>query len=263
MIHHRKHTILMILLHVSLAAILPSGQLTAQEEMTADEILKTLTETMNPEQSHGTMTMTIVTSSGQERTFKYETFSKDKGDKSLMKYLEPQRVKGQTILMLNDANDIWTYFPRTKRVRKLATHAKKQKVEGSDFSYEDMGASDAFIEEYNALRLNDENKEGRSCYKIELTRKAESNASYSRVMLWIDKENFIPLVVDYYHEDDPELHEKQLVCHDVELIEDIYTPMDCTMFNKLDNTYTKMHIVDITYQVDLADDLFTEMGMQR
>ncbi|UCG31524.1 MAG: outer membrane lipoprotein-sorting protein [candidate division WOR-3 bacterium] len=253
----------MIFLIAVFAATLPLGQLNAQEELTADEILKTLTETMNPEQSHGTMTMTIVTSTGQERTFKYETFSKDKGDKSLMKYMEPQRVKGQTILMLNDANDIWTYFPRTKRVRKLATHAKKQKVEGSDFSYEDMGASDAFIEEYNALRLDDENKEGRSCFKIELTRKAESNASYARVMLWIDKENFIPLVVDYYHEDDPQLREKQLVCHDVQLIEGIYTPMDCTMYNKLDNTYTSMKIIEITYQVDLSDDLFTEMGMQR
>jgi len=252
-----------ISLSIILLATFPVMHLNAQEDMTADEILETLTETMNPEQSHGIMTMTIVTSSGQERTFKYETFSKDKGDKSLMKYLEPQRVKGQTILMLNDANDIWTYFPRTKRVRKLATHAKKQKVEGSDFSYEDMGASDAFIEEYNARRLDNEKKEGRSCFKIELTRKAESNASYSRVMLWVDKENFIPLVVDYYHEDDPELWEKQLVCHDVQLIEDIYTPMDCIMYNKLDNTYTKMEIIDINYGVELSDDLFTEMGMQR
>ncbi|UCF71728.1 MAG: outer membrane lipoprotein-sorting protein [candidate division WOR-3 bacterium] len=255
--------LLIIFLSFVLAAALPVGQLYAQDDITADEILKTLTETMNPDQSHGIMTMTIVTSTGQERTFKYETFSKGKGEKSLMKYLEPQRVKGQTILMLNDANDIWTYFPRTKRVRKLATHAKKQKVEGSDFSYEDMGASDAFIDEYNALRLKDEKKEGRSCYKLELTRKAESNASYSRVMLWVDKENFIPLIVDYYHGDDPQLREKQLVCHDVKVIEDIPTPLQCTMYNKLDNTYTGMMIIEITYDIDLADDIFTEMGMQR
>ena len=261
--NHINRLLSVISFSVLLAATLPFMQLNAQKEMTADEILETLTETMNPEQSHGIMSMTIVTSSGQERTFKYETFSKDKGEKSLMKYLEPQRVKGQTILMLNDANDIWTYFPRTKRVRKLATHAKKQKVEGSDFSYEDMGASDAFVEEYNAQRLNDENKEGRSCYKLELTRKPESNASYSRVMLWVDKEKFIPLVVDYYHENDPELREKQLVCDDVQLIDEIYTPMDCTMYNKLDNTYTRMKIVEITYRVELSDDLFTEMGMQR
>lgn len=263
MTQHTKCNLSVLSFSILLAATLPFTQPNAQEGMTADEILETLTETMNPEQSHGIMTMTIVTSSGQERTFKYETFSKAKGEKSLMKYLEPQRVKGQTILMLNDANDIWTYFPRTKRVRKLATHAKKQKVEGSDFSYEDMGASNAFIEEYDAVRLKDENKEGRPCYKIELTRKPKSNASYSRAMLWVDKEKFVPLVVDYYHEDDPQLKEKQLVCKDIQLIDSIYTPMQCTMYNKLDNTYTSMNILEITYQVDLPDDLFTEMGMQK
>jgi outer membrane lipoprotein-sorting protein len=218
---------------------------------------------MNPEQSQGIMTMTIVTSTGQERTFKYETFSKGKGNKSLMKYLAPQRVKGQTILMLNDANDIWTYFPKTKRIRKLATHAKKQKVEGSDFSYEDMGASNTFIKEYSAIRRDDEKREGRACYKLELTRKPESSAGYSRIVMWVDKENFVPLVIDYYHDDDPKLREKQLVCSDIRLVDNIYTPFKYTMYNKLDNTQTSMEIVEIDYNVDLPDNLFTEMGMQR
>ena len=260
---HKPAITSMALLFIVQLFLIPGTRLHAQNEMTAKGILETMTQTMNPEQSHGIMTMTIVTSTGQERTFKYETFSKGKGDKSLMKYLEPQRVRGQTILMLNDANDIWTYFPRTKRVRKLATHAKKQKVEGSDFSYEDMGASNAFIDEYDAARLKDENIDGRPCYKIELTRKPKSTASYSRAMLWVEKEKFIPLVVDYYHEDDPQLKEKQLVCKDIRLIDGIYTPMQCTMYNKLDNTYTSMNIVEVTYDVDLSDDLFTEMGMQK
>jgi outer membrane lipoprotein-sorting protein len=253
----------LILFCILLVVGSPPALLRAQEDLTADDIVKTLTETMNPDQSQGIMTMTIVTSSGQERTFKYETFSKGKGEKSLMKYLEPSRVKGQTILMLNDANDIWTYFPRTKRIRKLATHAKKQKVEGSDFSYEDMGASNTFTDEYDAVRLNDENKDGRSCYKLELTRKPESNAGYSRVVIWVDKDQFVPLAIDYYHDDDPQLLEKELVCSDIRLIDKIYTPFKYTMDNKLDNTQTLMEIIEVTYDVNLPDDLFTEMGMQR
>jgi len=152
------------------------------QDLTAVEIINTMTETMNPDQSQGKMKMTIVTTSGQERTFEYETFSKNQGEKSLMKYVKPTRVKDQAILMLNNADDIWVYFPRTKRVRKLATHTKKQKLEGSDFSYEDMGASNTFIDEYDAVRHNDEKKEGRQCYKLELTRKSESSASYSRTV---------------------------------------------------------------------------------
>jgi outer membrane lipoprotein-sorting protein len=234
-----------------------------QNEMTAEDIIKAMTETMNPEQSQGTMKMTIMTTSGEERTFVYETYSKDRGKMSLMKYLEPSRVKGQTILMLNDANDIWTYFPKTKRVRKLATHAKRQKLEGSDFSYEDLGASDAFIDKYNSVRLDDEKKEGRLCYKIELTRKPDSDAGYSRIVVWVDKERLVPLVVDYYHDKDPQLWEKELVCTDVQLIDGIYTPMKCVMYNKLDNTKTSMEIINVNYKVNLSDDLFTELGMQR
>ena len=251
------------LLGVAGALMIVCPFLYAQDELTADSILHIMTETMNPDQAQGTMTMTIVTTSGDERTFLYETFSKNQGEKSLMKYLEPSRVKGQTILMLNDADDIWTYFPKTKRIRKLATHAKKQKLEGSDFSYEDMGASNTFIDEYVSVRHKDERKEGRDCYTLELTRGQESDAGYSRIVMWVDKDYMTPLVIDYYHDDDPDLWEKQLICSDIQLIDSIYTPMKCTMYNKLDATQTSMEIVEIRYQVDLPDELFTEMGMQQ
>nr|KXH77627.1 MAG: hypothetical protein AM324_03425 [Candidatus Thorarchaeota archaeon SMTZ1-83] len=234
-----------------------------QNEMTGKEILQMMTETMNPQQSQAIMRMTIVTTSGQERTFEYRTFSKNGGEKSLMKYLKPRRVMGQAILMLNDADDIWIYFPRTKRIRKLATHAKKQKLEGSDFSYEDMGASNTFIEEYETVRHDDEEKENRQCYTLELTRKPESSAGYSRIMLWVDKEYFVPLVIDYYHDEDIELKEKQLICSDIQLIDGIYTPMRCIMQNKLDDTQTSIEIVEVSYKVDLSDEIFTEMGMQK
>jgi outer membrane lipoprotein-sorting protein len=257
-----QRTILDFVIGCTVVMLFPAV-LSAQEEMTAEQIIQTMTETMNPEQAEGKMEMTIVTSSGEDRTFLYKTYSKDKGVKSLMKYLEPSRVKGQTILMLNDGDDIWTYFPRTKRIRKLASHAKKQKLEGSDFSYEDLGSSNTFIEKYNSVRLNDEKKEGYMCYKLELTRKPETDASYSRLIVWVDKETLVPIVIDYYHEDDPDLREKQLICRDIQLIDNIYTPMQYTMYNKLDNTKTTMKIVEIDYGVDLPDDLFTEQGMQR
>jgi outer membrane lipoprotein-sorting protein len=248
---------------LALSTFAASINLYAQSEMTAEEILDVMTETMNPQQSKGIMRMTVVTTSGQERTFEYRTLSKNGGEKSLMKYLKPTRVKDQAILMLNDANDIWVYFPRTRRVRKLATHAKRQKLEGSDFSYEDMGASNTFVEEYRAIRHDDEKRDGRRCYVLELTRTPESTAGYSRVWMWVDKEYLVPLLIRYYHDEDSALLEKELVCRDIQLIDEIYTPMKYTMHNKLDNTQTSLEIVEVTYDVELPDDLFTEMGMQK
>lgn len=248
---------------IIMSLLLSSPLLHAQEDMTAAEIIDLMTETMNTDQAQGHMKMTITTTTGDERTFLYETYSKGQGEKSLMKYLEPTRVKGQTILMLNDGDDIWTYFPKKNHVRKLATHAKKQKLEGSDFSYEDLGGSDEFTEEYTSVRLKDEKKEGHDCYKLELTRKSDSDVGYSRLVVWVDKKMLVPIIIDYYHEEDPGLREKQLICSNIELIDNIYTPKVYTMYNKLDNTKTSMEIIDITYNIDLPDDLFTEEGMKR
>jgi outer membrane lipoprotein-sorting protein len=233
------------------------------EKITAEEIIMTMTETLNPEQSEAVMEMTIITSGGQERTFVYKSYSKNKGEKSLMKYLEPGRVKNQTVLMLNNADDIWTYFPRTKRVRKLATHAKRQKVQGSDFSYEDLGSSNGFIDDYNSVLLGEEEKNGELCYKLELIKKENSDAGYSRLVVWVIKENYIPVAIDYYHEKDRELLEKELVLSDVKVVDGIPTPMKMVMYNKLDNTKTSMGFRELTYDVNLPDNLFTEMGMKK
>lgn len=254
-----KKTLIVFILIVSFVV-------TAEEDkgrITAEEIIKTATETLNPEQSKAVVEMTIITSGGEERTFVYKSYSKKSGEKSLMKYLEPGRVKNQSVLMLNNADDIWMYFPRTNRVRKLATHAKRQKVQGGDFSYEDLGSSNEFIEDYNSVLIGEEEKEGKLCYKLELTAKEDSNAGYSRLIVWVEKENYVPVSIKYFHEKDRELLEKELILRDVKTVDGIPTPMEMTMYNRLDDTKTSMRFKELNYDVDLPDNLFTEMGMKR
>src|SRR5665648_1009785 len=116
------------------ASILSFGQ-----ELTGEEIINKVNELMNQDTVQSKVKMTIITTSGEERVFIYDSYSKNSGEKNLLRYIEPKRTQGQAILMLNYADDIWMYFPRTKRIRKLATNSKSQKMEGSDFSYEDTG----------------------------------------------------------------------------------------------------------------------------
>jgi outer membrane lipoprotein-sorting protein len=165
--------------------------------------------------------------------------------------------------MLNHADDIWMFFPRTQRVRKLATHAKKQKMQGSDFSYEDMGSGDAFIEDFIPKRLKNEKREGYDCYQLELTRKQGSDISYSRLIMWIVKENFVPVVIDYYDEKDPSRLEKRLILSDIRTIDNIPTAMKMVMHNQNDNTQTEMELLDVKYNVTLDDSLFTERALKK
>ena len=233
------------------------------QELTADEIIQKVNDQFNTETSYGKSKMTIVTTSGQKRTFLQESWSKDQGEKNLVRYLEPRRVKDQAVLMLNHADDIWMFFPRTQRVRKLATHAKKQKMQGSDFSYEDMGSGDAFIEDFISKRLEDEQKEEQDCYKLELTCKEEGGSSYSRLIMWIIKANFLPVVIEYYDEKDPTYLLKTMVASDFRVIDGIPTSMKVVMYNQNDNTQTEMQLLEVKYNITLTDDMFTERSLKK
>ena len=231
--------------------------------LTADEIIRKVNDQFNTETSYGKSRMTIVTTSGQKRTFVQESWSKDKGEKNLVRYLEPRRVKDQAVLMLNHADDIWMFFPRTQRVRKLATHAKKQKMQGSDFSYEDMGSGDAFIDDFISDRLDDEKKEGQSCFKLELTRKPDSDSSYSRMVMWVIKDNFLPIVIEYYDDSDPAYLLKTMTASDFQVIDGIPTAMKIVMHNANDNTQTEMELLEVQYNITLSDDMFTERSLKK
>lgn len=237
--------------------------LLAAQSLTGPEIIQKVNDQMNQESSEATMSMTIVTSSGQERTFEYLSYSKNFGEKNLMIYQKPSRVKGQKMLMLNHADDIWAYFPRTKRVRKLATHAKKQKFEGSDFSNEDMGSGDSFTTDYDSKLVGEEKKEGAECYKVEMKKKSDADISYSKLMIWVRKSDFAPLVIDYYDDKNPERILKTLTQSNIKVIDGVPTGTTMVMHNHGDNTNTSIELKEIKYNVPLDDDLFTERGLKK
>lgn len=233
------------------------------QELTAREIIDRVNDLMNQQSVKALTKMIITTSSGDKREFEFESYAKDKGEKSLLKYISPNRVKDQSILMLNNADDIWVYFPRTNRVRKLATHAKKQKMEGSDFSYEDLGSGESWLTDFSSTRLDDDEFEGIDCYCIELRRKENAGSGYTRMIMWVAKSDFVPRRIDYYSENDPDVILKRLTLFDVRDIESIPTPMKMVMLDMQDNTDTVMEYEELTYAVELPDDLFTERGMKK
>jgi len=250
------------ILILSLAILLAAPVLFSQG-MTGKDIIEKVNALINVSTSYSKSKMTITTTSGQKRTFVSDSWSKDGGEKNLVRYLEPTRIKGQAILMLNNADDIWMFNPRTQRVRKMATHAKKQKMQGSDFSYEDMGGGDMFTKDYSAKRVADEKKEELDCYKLELIPNECISVSYSKLVLWIVKENFVPIVIDYYDENAPDRVLKTLIQSDIKVIDGLHTAMKFVMINRNDNTQTEMEMLEIKFNIELEDSMFTERELKK
>ncbi len=105
---------------------------------TAGEILKKVDVVGHSKTTEMEMVQKIVTPSGDNRSFKMVSYSANGAEKGLTVYVSPNQVRGMKILSLNDGDDIWTYFPRTNRTRKIASSARNRRVQGSDFTYDDM-----------------------------------------------------------------------------------------------------------------------------
>ena len=187
-----------------------------------------------------------------------KAYSKNKGEKQLMIYTKPKRVDGDKILMLDEGDDIWFYTPKTDRVRHLASHARRQKVQGSDFAYEDM-AGGSIEEDYTATLLGEEAIADTLCYKLELV-PTESGPHYSRLILWADRELYLTRRIDYYEEG--ELL-KRLTTSDVRQIDAHWYAMRLVMENLKEGGDTILETLEIRFDVDLPDQLFTTSALKR
>ena len=234
------------------------SQAPASPDTLALQIIRRIDAAERVQSSHGTMRQVITTSGGDERSLEMEAWSRDRNDKQLMVYLAPRRVAGDKILMLDEGDDIWFYTPRTDRVRHLASHARRQKVQGSDFAYEDM-AGGSIEEDYTFSLIGAEAVDGTPCHKLELVPTA-SGPHYSRLILWAGQEHYLTRRIDYY-EDDRLL--KTLTTGDVRQIDGHWWAMRLVMENLEEGGRTIMETLEMEFDVDLPDELFTAGGLKR
>lgn len=248
-------------LKLFLCLLLVFSPLVFVQAQNAEEIIARVTTIMSPENTYSKGSQTITTSSGKERTFEFESWSAGKGEKSLTRYTKPAAVRGQAFLMLNNADDIWSYFPRTKRVRKLASHAKKQKMQGSDFTYEDMGGGDVFQKKFRASILAEETRFKSLVWKLELIGITEMDPPYPKIILWVRQSDYFPIALDYY--DDNDFNSKTLHLSDIQMIENYPTAMVMEMTDHKERSSTTMKTLEVTYSWEPPKGFFSERSLKK
>ncbi len=120
------------------------------------------------------------------------------GDKSLSIFDSPRDVKGTAFLSFTHAtkpDDQWLYLPALKRVKRISSANKSGPFMGSEFAYEDLTSQE--VEKYTYKWLRDENLDGRDTFVIERY-PAYKHSGYKRMIVWIDKEMYMPLKLEYY-----------------------------------------------------------------
>lgn len=224
-------------------------------------LLDSMTTIMSPENSKTIISQKVVKADGRSRTFELEMYSTGKSDKVLIRYIRPSSVRGQSFLILNDGDDIWTYSPRTRRVRKIASHAKKQKLQDSDFSFGDFSSEDTWKEDYVTENVGVEEVTGTICWKLRAVAKTDADVDYPTVILYIRKSDYYPVLIEYL--DTQRRVEKSLRFRDIKTIDGYPTAIQFDMENHLEGTRTVMKMLEISYDWEPPKGFFSERNLKK
>ncbi len=165
--------------------------------LTAEQILKKAEQKLSASTVIATMDVTIKRPKWT-KTMSLKTWSKGT-DYAMAYILGPEKDKGT--VYLKSQNDVYNYLPNIKKTVKLPATLLAQNWMGSDLSTDDLVKMSNYLQDYNATVSGTETVSGRSCYKITLTPKSTADVIWGKLVLSIDKTDFIQLKTVFYDED--------------------------------------------------------------
>ncbi len=226
---------------------------------TAREIIEKADEKMRGTETAITeMTITIVRPKwSREMTLQ----SWSKGEKlSLTLMKSPAKDKGITFLKRD--KEIWNWVPSINRTIKMPPSMMMQNWMGTDLTNDDLIRESSVLNDYEQEIIGDSLIQERQCYKIELIPKPEAPVVWGKIILFIDKTDFIQLRSEMYDEDGylvNTLNSTDIKEMDGKLLA---TKMEMSPEDKPGNK-TIMAIDDIKFDKPIEDSFFTTQNMKR
>ena len=184
------------------------------------------------------------------------------GDRTMFVFDRPRDVKGTAFLVhghKNEADEQWLYLPGLKRVKRISSSKQSGSFMGSEFSYEDMGATE--VEKYTHRLLRNE-----PCGDLECTVSERiptgKDSGYSRQLVWLDREELRTMQVQYF--DRRGAHLKTMVVEDYEkYLDNFWRGRKVTMTNHLTGKSTVLLWSDYEFGTDLDLDDFSKTALKR
>ncbi|MGB9906758.1 MAG: outer membrane lipoprotein-sorting protein [Candidatus Saccharicenans sp.] len=203
------------------------------------------------------MVMIIKGAKGEEKRRELAVWTKNNpvgDDWRLMKFLAPSDIKDLGFLVLAD-DQMYLYLPEFQRVRRIASHNKKESFVGSDFSYDDLGT--AGFSAFFTPKFKEENEKA---WVLELERKPGAKKQYSRIVLTVDKVSQLPVRAELY-DDGGKLY--KIETQENSRIGKYWVPTKFVMENVRTGTSTVLELRNVKVDQNLAAEIFTERNLKR
>jgi outer membrane lipoprotein-sorting protein len=147
------------------------------------------------------LTMTLRTRDGRQRLREMRVSGlavNGDGERTLIVFEEPRDLQGTALLTFShpqESDDQWLYLPSFKRVKRIAAGNRSGSFMGSEFAYEDIGSVE--VEKFTYRYVGDETLDGEETFVVERY-PVDSSSGYSRQTVWVDRQEYRPLRIDYY-----------------------------------------------------------------
>ena len=183
------------LVYISLFLTASLLQIQAQ---TATEIIKKADDKFRGKTSQAELIIDIIRPKWS-KTMRMKTWSKG-ADYSVSVITSPAKEKGVVFLMRD--KEVWNYVPTIDRTIKFPPSMMMQNWMGTDLTNDDLVKMSSMVDDYKQDIIGEEKKEGLLCWKIQLIPKPNAAVVWGKILIWIDKEDYMQMQVDYYDEDD-------------------------------------------------------------
>lgn len=221
----------------------------------------------------GKLALNIVDKQGRQRQREFNILRKDAGDsdkdQKYFTYFEaPADVRKMVFMVhkhagLGKDDDRWLYMPALDLVKRIAASDKRTSFVGSAFLYEDISGRGIEEDTHEFIRTTGE------YYVIKNTPKRPEEAEFEYYVVYIDKNNFIPMKMEYFKKED-RLYRTIAVEEVAEIpaVENgkmvIYPTVVSSVAGDLENgSKTRMVFSNIQYNTGLTDEIFTERYLRK
>ena len=181
-------------------------------------------------------------------------------DLTLILVLAPAKEKG--VVFLKRKKEVWNWIPSIERNIKMPPSMMSQSWMGTDFTNDDLVKEASIIEDYTHSFLEDAIVDGRECYKIQLLPKPKSAVVWGKIIMCIDKKDFIMLYVEYFDEEEKLVN--VMHCSEIKLLggKIFASKMEMTPVNKKGNK-TVLLYNSLSFDIPLEDSFFSTQNLTK
>ncbi len=187
------------------------------------------------------------------------------GDKSLIVFRRPRDIRGTALLTFTHKtgnDDQWLYLPALKRVKRISSSNRSGAFVGSEFAYEDLTSQE--VEKYTYKWLREEPCPGEESLVCNVAERypVDRRSGYTRQIVWLEKETYRPMRVDYFDRRDAPL--KTLTFSGYRAYLDRYWRADrMVMVNHQNGKSTEMIWRNYRFRTGLTDRDFNRNSLKR